>query len=205
MSDNNRPSESGARSGPRIDGAPSREGSGVTVRLATEADLEIVAEMVQDFVVGHPAENHPRPLSRLKEAYFGRDPVARIVLAIRGDRIVGMAQWNRMYDMFWSMFGGSIEWLYVRPEHRGLGIPAALVAEICGQIRAAGGELAKGGANVDENAALYERVAMGWPARDVCVGGEAFQVLADLAGLPVREIVRRLPKGELNLMSARKR
>jgi hypothetical protein len=28
-------------------------------------------------------------------------------------------------DMFWAKFGGDIEWLYVRPEARGIGIACA--------------------------------------------------------------------------------
>lgn len=80
----------------------------ITVRLATEADLADVEDMVRGFVAGHPAENHPRPISRLREAYFGAHPVAQLLVACRADRIVGMGQWTLIYDMFWSMFGGEI-------------------------------------------------------------------------------------------------
>ena len=41
-----------------------------------------------------------------------------------------MGQWTLIYDMFWSAYGGNVEWLYVRPEHRGSGVVAAIVAEI---------------------------------------------------------------------------
>jgi GNAT superfamily N-acetyltransferase len=177
----------------------------VVVRSATEADLEDVAAMVHDFVVGHPAEHHPRPLSRLREAYFGTRPVAHLLVATRHGRVVGMLQWSRIYDMFWSMFGADIEWLYVRPEARGLGISAALIAEACRQVRLAGGELLRGGAEEAKNSSLYERVAAGWPSRVCYLSAEAFQVCADLAGLPARDIVRRLPAPELNRVPARPR
>src|SRR5262245_34620231 len=97
----------------------------IVVRSATEGDLDDVADMVKGFVAGHPAENHPRPVSRLREAYFGARPVAHLLVATRGGRVVGMGQWTLIYDMFWAMFGGEIGWLYVRPEARGLGISAA--------------------------------------------------------------------------------
>ena len=179
--------------------------SSIAIRMATEADLEAVAEMVDDCATGHPSKSHPRPLSRLREAYFGAQPVAHLLVACRDGRVVGMGQWTRMYDMFWAMFFGYVEWLYVRPETRGLGIPAAIVAEICRQVRLAGGEFIRGGAESTTNAALYERVAAGWAARTINVGGEAFQVFADLGGLPVRDIVRRLPKPELNSIAAQLR
>lgn len=180
-------------------------GSSLVVRPAVEADLEQIAEMVQSFVAGHPAEFHARPLSQLREAYLSDRPVAQLLVAIKAERIVGMGQWTRMYDMFWSMFGGDIEWLYVRPEARGTGIPAAIVAEICRQVRLAGGELLRGGADGADIAALYERAAIGWPTRACYLSAEAFQAFADLAGLPAREIVRRLPSPELNRTPARPR
>ena len=177
----------------------------ITIRPAVESDLEAIADLVQGFVAGHPAESHPRPLSRLREAYFGDQPVAHLLLAFRGSRAVAMGQWTRIYDMFWSAFGGEVGWLYVRPEARGLGIPAALVAEISRQVRLDGGELLHGGSEVDVVTKLYERVAIGGPGRTCYVSAEAFHALADLAGLAPREIVRRLPDPALNRAPPRPR
>jgi GNAT superfamily N-acetyltransferase len=168
-------------------------------------DLNEIADMVQGFVAGHPAEFHPRPPSRLREAYFGAVPVAHLLVASKGPKIVGMGQWTRMYDMFWGMFGANVEWLYVRPEARGLGIPAAIIAEICRQVRLEGGQMLRGGADGAAIAALYERVAIGWRVSTCALSGEAFQICADLAGLSPREIVSRLPDPELNRTAARPR
>jgi GNAT superfamily N-acetyltransferase len=179
--------------------------SWLTVRPATEGDLPEVADMVQGFVHGHPAEHHPRPLARLKEAYFGSEPVAHLLVASTRGRLVGMGQWTRIYDMLWAMFGGEVGWLYVRPEARGLGIVAAIIAEISQQVRRAGGELLRGTADQARNSALYERVARAWSSRECYLSAEAFQSFADLAGLPPREIVRQLPKTELNRVAAQPR
>jgi len=160
--------------------------------------------MVNDFVKGHPAEKHSRSRSALREAYFGDAPVANLVVAVNDGRVIGMGQWTRIYDMFWSMYGGNVEWLYVRPEHRGRGAVVAIVAEICAQVRRAGGEFLHGGGDGAAER-LYERVAIGCPSHECHLSAEAFQVFADLAGLTPRQIVRRLPSLELNRVPPKSR
>ena len=177
----------------------------ILVRLAVEGDLPALADMTDHNAIGHPAEKHPRPISKLRDAYFGAQPVARLLVATRDDRVIGTCQWTRIYDLYWAAFGGYVEWLYVRPEVRGLGVPAVLMAEICREVREAGGEFLHGGAETEITAALYDRVGMSWPSRSVYVSGEAFQQFADLAGKPARDIVRRLPHPELNKTAARAR
>jgi hypothetical protein len=175
--------------------------SKLVVRLARVADLEGIEEMINDFAVGHPAANHSRSPSKLREAYFGDSPVAHLVVAARGDLPIGMAQWTRIYEMFWNVYGARVEWLYVRPQFRRSGIVTAIVAEVCAQVRAAGGEFLYGGGG-DEVEPLYERVAMGGPTNECHLSAEAFQSFADLAGLPPRSIVRGLRAIELNRVAA---
>jgi GNAT superfamily N-acetyltransferase len=175
--------------------------SNLVVRSARVADLDGIEEMINDFAMGHPAATHPRSRARLHEAYFGDSPVAHLVIAARGAQPVGMAQWTKIYEMFSSVYGASVEWLYVRPQARRSGIVAALMAEVCAQVRAAGGEFLYGGGG-DEVEPLYERVAIGGPTNQCHLSAEAFQVFADLAGLPPRAIVRRLPSVELNRVAA---
>jgi GNAT superfamily N-acetyltransferase len=177
---------------------------GLAIRPAREADLDDIHEMLDDFVKGHPAETHSRSRSKLREAYFGDAPVGRLLVATRGERVIGMGHWALVYDMFWSAYGGNVEWLYVRPGHRGSGVVAAILADISGQVRDAGGEFLHGGGSRDAEG-LYERVAMGWKAHECYVSAEAFQALADLAGQAPREIVRRLPDPGLNKVAARAR
>lgn len=72
---------------------------------------------------------------------------------------------------------------------------AALVARICAEAAGAGAEFVHGGG--DGPSWLYERVAIGMSDRSCHLSGRAFQVFAGLDGLPLREIVRRLPAKEL--------
>src|SRR5262245_58340446 len=106
----------------------------IRVEPAREADLDAVAAMVDDFVRGHPAERRPQPRESLRAAYLGPEPVAQLLVARKHDRVVGMGQWMRIYDMFWATYGAHVEWMYVRPELRGLGVAAAIVAEICARV-----------------------------------------------------------------------
>ncbi len=134
------------------------------IRSATPDDAAEIEGMVGDFVKGHPAEHHPRSSQALRAAFFGPHPVAHLLVAQREGVIVGMIQWRLIHDMFWGMFGADAEWLYVRPEHRGSGIVAALVARLCAQASAAGAQFLHGGGG-DGPAKLYERVAIGQASR----------------------------------------
>jgi GNAT superfamily N-acetyltransferase len=173
----------------------------LVVRAASESDLAALEEMIRDFAKGHPAELHQRSPERLREAHFGPSPVARLVVATRDGRVIGMAQWTKIYEMFWGMYGASVEWLYVRPQFRGSGIVAAIVAEVCAQVRRAGGEFLYGGGG-DDVEPLYERVAIGSPTNQCHLSAQAFQAFADLAGLPPRSIVRSMPSVEQNRVTA---
>src|SRR5262249_1852741 len=119
--------------------------STLVIRAAQEADLDDLEQMIADFVKGHPAELHARSRAKLCAADFGDAPVAKLLVATRDERVIGMGQWALVYDMFWSAYGGNVEWLYVRREYRGSGVVAAIVAEIGAQVRAAGGEFLHGG------------------------------------------------------------
>lgn len=172
----------------------------LSIRRATANDALEIERMVADFVRGHPAEKHPRAPDALRAAYFGERPVAHLLVAERRHEIVGMAQWRLIYDMFWGMFGAQAEWLYVKPQHRGSGIVAALIARACSEASDAGAKFVQGSGG-DKPSRLYERVAIGQSDRACHLSGKAFQVFAALDGLPARQIVRRLPAKELGLQA----
>lgn len=171
------------------------------IRSAKENDIEEIERMIADFVKGHPAEFHTRSSSVLREAYFGERPVANLLVAERSGEIVGMVQWRLIHDMFWGFFGAEAAWLYVKPNHRGSGIFAALMARVCAQASEAGARFLQGGGG-EGPSQLYERLAIGYPERMCHLSARAFQSLANLDGLPLRELVRRLPAKELGLQPA---
>lgn len=170
----------------------------ISVRPATTDDIPEIEVMVSDFVKGHPAEFHARHRQTLHDAFFGKRPVANMLIAERSGEVVGMFQWTLIYDMFWGMFGAEAAWLYVKPQYRRSGIVAALVARACADTSKVGAQFLHGGGG-DGPQQLYERVAIGYPGRDCYLSGKAYQEFARLEGLPIREIVRRLPHKDLGL------
>ena len=170
----------------------------IAIRNGVPGDVDAIAEMLEDFVSTHPAAKHPRSKDKLREALFGDEPVAHVLVAVDGARVVGMVQWWRVFEMFWGMFGGKAEWLYVRPEARGRAVAAMLGAEVCARVRAAGGEFLYLGSVEPSVTRLYDRVTHSWPERTHALSGMAFARVADLAGVSARELVRNLPSPELN-------
>lgn len=93
------------------------------------------------------------------------------------------------------------ECLYVRPECRGSGIVAALLARIRAEAGAAGAKFMHFGGD-EPVRKLYDRIGIGRTSRDYHLSGKAFQRVAGLDGLPPRAIVRGLPPPELSLEAA---
>jgi N-acetylglutamate synthase-like GNAT family acetyltransferase len=172
------------------------------VRRATENDVAVLAQLIDGFAKGHPAEGHPRSMDAMRDAFFGNAAVARVLLAEqagleKGGRAIGFGAWRKTYDVFWSMYGGEGLGLYVTPEHRGSGAAVCLIAAMCAEIRDAGGHFLQTN-YAPELASLYERVAVGSAQRACHVSALAFEKLAAAAGKPAREIIRILPDKSLN-------
>ncbi len=177
----------------------------IVTRVAKSEDLPAIASMVDDFVRDHPARHHPRSIDGLRAAYFGDQPVGEIIVAVRGAEVVGMAEWSRVYDLFWGMRGGRADWLYVRPSERGLGTWAAIAARMAERVEAWGGEFLTGAAN-DRTRRLYARAALpSGDTTDFHLSGEAFAQVACLAHRSPRDIIRHLPDPELNKVAPRNR
>jgi hypothetical protein len=171
------------------------------VRPAADTDLPQLRELLDLFAAGHPAARHPRPPEVLAGEFFGPRAGTRLLVAERGQRLIGFAGWRPAFDMFWAMHGGEAEGLFVRAEERGRAVAVGLVAAVCADIRARGGEFLRATYN-PTLARLYERVVIGETIKECHLSATAFQRVADLAGKPARELVR-LPDPALNLVPIR--
>jgi len=171
--------------------------AGVIIRVATEGDLDGLLELIDLFTADHLSARHPRPREVMRQAFFGDQAVIRIVAAADGEHLVGYAGWRLGFDPFWAQWGGDAEGLFVRAESRGCGIGVLLLAKVCAEVRAAGGTYLRGTYG-DAVAPFYERVVSSWPVRETHLSATAFDQMANLAGRPIREIVRCLPTPDLN-------
>jgi GNAT superfamily N-acetyltransferase len=122
----------------------------------------------------------------------------RTLIAALAEQAVGFLAWEISYDLHHCLCGGHILDLYVAHRHRSRGIAVQLIARAAGIIRSEGGAFIKGGA-VDggTGARLYGRFAPSF-GNDYILGGKAFRHLAAQANLPVRKLVRSMPKREWN-------
>jgi len=68
--------------------------------------------------------------SRLRDTLFGARPAAEVLLAHRGAEPAGFALFFHNYSTFLARPGIYLEDLFVRPEHRGLGVGRTLLAEL---------------------------------------------------------------------------
>jgi len=167
------------------------------VRRATTHDVAVLAALIDEFAKGHPAEGHVRSVDRLRDAFFGNQPMAHVLLAEKNATVVGFGVWRKAFDLFWSMYGGDGLGLYVIPSHRGRGVAVCIVAAMCAEIRGQGGHFLQTSYDAIYGS-LYERVGVGRPERACHVSALAFDRLAALAGKSAREIVRALPDKTLN-------
>ena len=169
----------------------------MVIRRAAANDVPVLAALIDGFAKGHPAEGIARSVDRMRDAFFGSQSVGHVLLAERNGVAIGFGAWRRMFDVYWSMYGGEAIGLYVSPSHRGVGIPACIIAAMCAEIRKDGGHFIRTSYG-PELASLYERVGVGGDERSCHVSARAFEKLADTAGGSAREIIRALPDKKLN-------
>jgi GNAT superfamily N-acetyltransferase len=172
-----------------------------TVRRATLDDLESLVSLIEDFARGHPAEHYPRSIPMVGQAYFRPCSISRVFLAERRGEPVGFGAWPKVFDIFWAMYGGEMDGLYVQPRQRGLGVAPTIIAAICADIRSEGGCILRGTytSNVGR---LYERVAVASVQLECHVSATAFHRVADLADSPPRRLLRGLPEKRINNVAA---
>ena len=167
------------------------------IRVAQRADLDGLMDLVNEFAQGHPSRDYPRSKEAFEEAYFGEKATAEVIIAVRNDQVVGMLEWHMMFDMFWTMYHGLPEWLFVSRRCRGSGICLSLLAFACERVRQGGGKAVYIFAN-ESSAPMLERISFGnGPSSFYHLSNESFQQLADLVGEAARRIVANLPAKEL--------
>ena len=178
---------------------PASRSRWLQVRRATVDDAHTLAALLAVYL----GESYPGHLGsspeQLRRDVFAERSRHHVLLAETRDTAVGFVAWDLIYDMHWATSGGQIADLFVVPSHRGLGVGLALVASAAAGVLAKGGGFLRGGAyDRGSTRRAYARVTAAHPSGDTYLSARAFRRVAELADLPIREIVRGLPPVEWN-------
>jgi len=166
------------------------------IREAGPDDVHILAALLRAYMLETYHDGWRGSVNGLLQDGFGAR--FRALIATRADQAVGFVAWERSYDLHHCLTGGHILDLYVAHRHRARGAAVQLIARAAGAIHHEGGAFIKGGA-VDSGTGsrLYGRFAPAF-GNDYILGGKAFRHLAAQSTLPVRKLVRSMPKREWN-------
>lgn len=166
------------------------------IREAQREDVPVIASLMQQYMRETYRGEWRGSARALADDGFG----AQFCLLVAEWRheVVALLGWQRSYDLHHCITGGQVLDLYVLPQHRSRGIAVRLIAFASRVIECNGGAFIKGGA-VDNGtgASLYDRFAPAF-GNDYILGGRAFRHVASLVDLPMRKLLRSLPKKEWN-------
>ena len=170
------------------------------VRSAVCSDAAPLAALLTAYLVEQFPGHIGMSAGQLERDVLSGASAQRVLLAEIGGQPIGFIGWHPVFDMHWGKSGAQIADLYVVPGHRGLGIALALVAAVCADAAARGGQYLTGGAyNRDSPVGhFYERFAVAFDSAECHCAGAAFRRLASLDGQPPREIARQLPPKDWN-------
>ena len=170
------------------------------IRRAMLQDAESLAALLAAYLVESYEGHVGSTPDQLRRDVLSDHPLQRVLVAEDAEHPIGFVAWNGVYDMHWAVGGAQIADLYVAPTHRGFGVAFSLLAQLAAEVRAEGGAFLRGGAyDRGSTRRLYGRIAVLAPSGDTHLSGRAFRHFADLAGLPVRDMLANLPPLAWNL------
>jgi GNAT superfamily N-acetyltransferase len=101
------------------------------LRPATPADLGAIVTLIRDLAeyeeLAHEVEADP---GALEAHLFGPNPVAEVLMGRVDGEVAGFALYFTNYSTFLTKPGIYLEDLFVRPEHRGVGLGKALLKRL---------------------------------------------------------------------------
>lgn len=172
------------------------------VRRATLDDADALAALLADYLRESYGGHVGSSAEQLRRDVLGPRSRHHVLMAEGNGIAIGFVAWDLVYDMHWATAGAQVADLFVVPSHRGLGTSLALIASAAADVQTNGGAFLRGGAYDRESTRRsYARLAVVAPSGDTYLAGRAFRRVAELAGRPVREIIRALPPVEWNLVA----
>ena len=107
------------------------------IRDAQADDVPLILQLIVDLAVYERApKNVVATEQGLREVLFGKEPSAKVLLALEGDQPVGFAVYFFNFSTWLGRPGLYLEDLFVKPETRGRGYGRALLVHLAGIARA---------------------------------------------------------------------
>lgn len=101
------------------------------IRLATAADVPVIAELIRALARFEKLEHEVKMTDDLlAKALFGERPYAETLLAEEDATPIGFALFFHSFSTFLALPGIYLEDLFVVPEHRGRGVGRTLLAHL---------------------------------------------------------------------------
>lgn len=133
---------------------------------ATQADTETIATILGEVEAYYGGEDTPADQTQIRNALFGNNPIATVLLAREGDDVLGLAS----YSFLWPAAGAEaslfLKELFVRERARRRGVARALMEALRAAADAAGCPRIEWTADRDNPPALALYQALGFQPRD---------------------------------------
>lgn len=108
------------------------------IRWATRWDRKIIVEMLTSLAEQHESQTDPDKLSASFDYALGHPDRVRFAVAMRDDRVIGMASLQDAYSTWQNCPYGTIEDVYVLPDERCTGAGMQLMALLVEEARRRG-------------------------------------------------------------------
>ncbi|MGJ3245836.1 MAG: N-acetyltransferase family protein [Elainellaceae cyanobacterium] len=169
------------------------------ISTAKIEELDRVEHLINDYVrQSLNMTAWPCSIQTLKRDYTAEYFQMKVVYS--DGQLVGFAAWTPSYDLHHCVRGAMFIDLYIDPAYRCRGLAVMLICAIAAEITPMGWSYMRGQALSGQASRLYDKVAVRFGANEYNISGQALRELATLAGKPIRDIVRGLPKKEMNYL-----
>ena len=108
----------------------------LTFRFAAAADFAVVLELASQLASHIEAEAPPLTAAQFERYYVGPEAPMRLLLAVHGNRVLGMISWTLTHELYSADARVYISDVSVDYASRGQGIGTALMAEVVAWARA---------------------------------------------------------------------
>jgi predicted N-acetyltransferase YhbS len=153
---------------------------GITIRSAGEQDAEGLAALLADYLSERFPGHRGTSAEELRRDVLGPTSTHIVLVAQRGELLVGFIAWDAVYDLHWAVHGAQVADFYVTTAERGRGAALQLITGLCAEGQRRGAKFLRGSSypRQSRSGRFYERLAIGADSAECHCSGRAFRTLA---------------------------